>query len=76
MNNQPAFPTQTWDYDGQGNVLQYQEAGMTLCDHFAGLAMQACIARGDDCNRPGIAEWSYAMADTMLKERNKHDRTI
>jgi len=71
MNNQPAFPTQSWEYDGQGNVLQYQEAGMTLRDHFAGLAMQACLARGDDTNRPGIAEWSYSMADAMLKERIK-----
>lgn len=45
--------------------------GMTLRDYFAAKAMQACIARGDDSNRPGIAEWSYAMADTMLKERIK-----
>ena len=40
-----------------------------LRDEFAGLAMQACLARGDDTNRPGIADWSYAMADAMLKAR-------
>lgn len=71
MINPYAFPTQSWEYDGQGNVLQYQEQGMSLRDHFAGLAMQACLARGDDTNRPGIAEWSYSMADAMLKERIK-----
>jgi hypothetical protein len=47
----------------------YSEAGMTLRDYFAAKAMQAVIARGDDTNRPGMAEWSYAMADAMLKAR-------
>ena len=45
------------------------EPGMTLRDYFAAKAMQAVIARGDDTNRPGMAEWSYAMADAMLKAR-------
>jgi hypothetical protein len=36
-----------------------------------GAAMQAAITRGDDFNRPGIAEWSYSMADAMLKERGR-----
>lgn len=40
-----------------------------LRDEFAGLAMQACLARGDDTNRPGIAEWAYCMADAMLNAR-------
>ncbi len=43
--------------------------GMTLRDYFAAKAMQACLARGDDTNRPGIAEWAYCMADAMLKAR-------
>ena len=29
----PAFPTQTYEYDGQGNVLSYQEGGMDLRDY-------------------------------------------
>ena len=41
-----------------------------LRDEFAGKAMQSVIARGDDTNRPGMAEWSYAMADAMLKARD------
>jgi hypothetical protein len=73
MNNCRAYPTQSYEYDGQGNVLHWQHEGMTLLDHFAGLAMQACLARGDDSNRPGIAEWSYSMAEAMLKERVKYE---
>jgi hypothetical protein len=42
---------------------------MTLRDYFAAKAMASVIARGDDTNRPGMAEWSYAMADAMLKAR-------
>ena len=49
--------------------MNNQPDGITLRDHFAGLAMQACLARGDDTNRPGIAEWAYRMADAMLNER-------
>jgi hypothetical protein len=41
----------------------------SLRDDFAAKAMQSVIARGDDTNRPGMAEWSYAMADAMLKAR-------
>jgi hypothetical protein len=74
MKNHRAYPTQNFEYDGQGNVLHWQHEGMTLLDHFAGLAMQACLARGDDTNRPGIAEWSYTMAEAMLKERVKYER--
>ena len=46
------------------------ETGMTLRDYFASKAMQAVIARGDDTNRPGMAEWAYCMADAMLAARS------
>ena len=55
----PAFPPSNPGY----------AQGMTLRDYFAAKAMQSVIARSDDSNRPGIAEWSYAMADAMLKSR-------
>ncbi len=62
----PAFPLSTVDpYDRSVTTCD----GMTLRDYFAAKAMQAVIARGDDTNRPGMAEWSYAMADAMLKAR-------
>lgn len=60
----PAFPMCMPTSIGTGVVY-----GMTLRDYFAAKAMQSVIARGDDTNRPGMAEWSYAMADAMLKAR-------
>lgn len=42
---------------------------IALRDEFAGQAMQAILTRGDDSNRPAIAEWSYWMADAMLSAR-------
>ncbi len=48
--------------------------GMTLRDHFAGLAMQSLVAYPDDqlnMTYAEMAEWAYAMADAMLKARNE-----
>jgi len=53
---------------------EYQQGayeGMTLRDHFAGLAMQAMIAHdghlsGDD----KLAAIAYRVADAMLKQRD------
>lgn len=71
-----ACPTQSWEYDGQGNVLQYQEHGMTLLDHFAGLAMQGYISSiGVTATHAptdtDIARYSYDQAEAMLAERNR-----
>jgi hypothetical protein len=70
----PAFPTGTWEYDGQNNVLPYQEGGMTLRDYFAAKAMQELMTYKD---RPAylrpvdeVATDAYEMADAMLKARN------
>lgn len=55
------------------------QEGISLRDHFAGLAMQSYIAiycnKGisdcpDDCQ---IAEYSYHQADAMIAERNEND---
>ena len=62
----PAFPLSTVDpYDRSVTTCD----GMTLRDYFAAKAMASVIARGDDTNRPGMAEWAYAMADAMLRAR-------
>ena len=58
----PAFPV-------PGLHRAEHNNGMTLRDYFATKAMASVIARGDDTNRPGMAEWSYAMADAMLRAR-------
>jgi hypothetical protein len=47
--------------------------GMTLRDHFAGLAMQSLIqtSTGDDNEIVDAAEDAYSYADAMLKARNE-----
>lgn len=70
-----AFPRQQWEYDGQNNVLQYQEEGMTLLDYFAAKAMQGILSNPgqlDNVNEDA-AKWvsrdAYKVADAMLKAR-------
>lgn len=48
------------------------EPGMTLLDHFAGLAMQAHISRisADDKT---IAEWAYDNAAAMVAEKRRRE---
>ena len=82
----PAFPTEccnTGIYNIPGfaadnipanSTAQYQ--GMTLRDHFAGLAMQSLMVdshldRTQPYNQKNITTLSYQMADAMLEERNK-----
>ena len=44
---------------------------MTLRDHFAGLAMQGLLVYYQGSSWTLRAQEAYAMADAMLKERNK-----
>ncbi|MEG8778914.1 hypothetical protein U4Q85_03220 [Klebsiella pneumoniae] len=65
-----AFPRQYWEYDGQNNVLQYQEEGMTLRDYFAAKAMQGRLANPDWlASDERTAADAYQIADEMLKAR-------
>jgi hypothetical protein len=64
-----AFPRQQWEYDGQNNVLQYQEEGLTLRDYFAAKAMQSVSLALDLNEQHLIANAAYQMADAMLKAR-------
>lgn len=68
-NGGPAFPAFEVRTHDTGDLVANASQGMTVRDYFAAKAMQACLARGDDTNRPGIAEWAFAMADAMLKAR-------
>jgi hypothetical protein len=68
-------------------VCYITKPGMTLRDHFAGLAMQGilaaendeCFIESDDPNKvenpktreQKIAEYSYMHADAMIAQRNK-----
>ena len=51
-----------------------ESTGMTLRDYFAAKAMQGLMAAGGAVNagrEVNVAQWSYLMADAMLKERDK-----
>jgi len=47
--------------------------GVSLRDHFAGLAMQGIVATDDDITYKFLSSVAYGMADAMLKEREKRD---
>ena len=66
-----AFPTGTWEYDGQNNVLPYQEKGMSLRDYFAAKAMQGLLAEGPCKSMESVAKDAYRQADAMLAERER-----
>jgi hypothetical protein len=66
----PAFPL----HNHGAQTLGLEITGMTLRDHFAGLAMQANVSAApydQPMDRTEVATWCYAMSDAMLKEREK-----
>lgn len=64
-NGGPAFPMIYQD------DTRCDASGLTLRDHFAGLAMQAYLSRSDadQTHWEDHAEAAYAAADAMLKMR-------
>ena len=43
--------------------------GMSLRDHFAGLAMQGMIACGEEYDNAELGRFAYDVADAMLRAR-------
>ena len=72
----PAFPVMEIGWDENVIPHRYVErvvGGMSIRDWFAGMALQGQIIadqRAAD-NPEKAAEWAYANADAMLKEREK-----
>lgn len=71
-NGGPAFATACENY-----TINYSSTGMTLRDYFAAKAMQGLIAQSLgtalDANSRSMeigAQFSYRMADAMLKARS------
>jgi hypothetical protein len=71
----PAFPAiipfEHSDVQGK-DYPDYGESGMTLRDYFAAKAMAAFIIRSADAfeSADKAAEWAYAQANAMIKERD------
>jgi hypothetical protein len=62
-------------YPATMEQLSQSTEGMTLRDHFAGLAMQGLVAGsfalGKGYDEDVLAQSAYAMADEMLKAREQ-----
>lgn len=73
----PAFPVAKYDHQtftpNTVDEMKRLLSGMSLRDHFAGLAMAAMIGGTwpDSDDRIETARRSYLMADAMLAERAK-----
>lgn len=86
MKNPPAYPGESWrGNDGYGYFAPHP--GMSLLDHFAGLAMQAWItnphrtpnAFGSGTTQTTIdtlAHNAYKIARAMLEERAKPENQL
>ena len=86
MKNPSAYPAKTYFFgELTGTRHEGEETpGMSLLDHFAGLAMQGLMANprdvhviGDDkSTKNGVSELSYAIARAMLEERAKPENQL
>jgi len=71
-----AFPHKGYVEDDNGVFGEANFAGMTLRDHFAGLAMQAFVTawvttNNYPTNDSETAMLSYKLANAMMEERDK-----
>ncbi len=66
----PAYPVSTWNNDTESREVM---GGMSLRDHFAGLAMQGLLANQDArlMTSTEYARIAYEHADAMLTERER-----
>ena len=65
----PAFPFPAYTYPN--GEINHGEGGMTLRDYFAAKALQGMLAEngGGPMRNNTLAEFSYEIADAMLKAR-------
>lgn len=76
QGNIPAYPRPFNESTDRINDGDYPQNGMTLLDHFAGLAMKAICSTGDWNDIIGhenkISDMSYSVAAAMLKARQQY----
>lgn len=71
-NGGPAFPQHGWSKDPETLKRMATQGGMTLRDYFAAHALGAFCAHVErSASTKNVAEWSYEIADAMLKAREK-----
>lgn len=70
MNTKDGGPVHPLTDSVDGKLVTFK--GISLRDHFAGLAMQGMLANGvHGLLIKDTAEWAYEQADAMLVEREK-----
>ena len=62
----PAYPVTQWNNDSASREIM---GGMSLRDHFAGLAMQGMIACGEEYDNAELGRFAYDIADAMIRAR-------
>jgi len=74
MNNPPAFPRPLSVDDVDPDITYPAHVGMTLRDYFAAKAMTAILSEDPAYHTKhdfiDLADFSYRLADEMLKARN------
>jgi hypothetical protein len=67
----PAFPCPEASSAHFDNLTAYM--GLTLRDYFAAAALQGFVTNnGTDTADGALAEWSYSLADAMIKAKKKN----
>ncbi len=70
-----AFPIAQQRNEFSGDIETHFEAGMTLRDWFAGMALQGILSRGRATigemltETPNVADAAYELADAMIEAR-------
>lgn len=70
-NGGPAFPTLTFELDGQGNYVYCQENGISKLDYFAAEAMKAHLSHWG--RQDGMESVVFDIAESMLAESDKRN---
>ena len=78
LGQEPAFPEQTWECDGRGNVLNFQNPGMSKRFYAACAAMQGLISTSNTFKVDGkevitpeqLIKLSFIYADELLRQEN------
>jgi hypothetical protein len=65
--DEPAYPEAGMTGLPNGDFL-YGRSGMTLREHYAGLAMQGYTANGANLSPRDVAHWALEYADALIAE--------